>query len=253
MPVRAGLAVPACFAALAGGPGPARLVVAGAVVMAVATLLGAWLALRHSQRHEAWLGAAAGALLVIAVLHLLPDAWSAARTAGLWPLVVPAAALGSFGLAGLAARRACWCGAGRQYTAGAGTACALAVHRFLEGSALALAASVTVTLALAVHALAEGLAAGALLGSQSRPRAAGWLAAMCLSPVGGAAATGTFPLPGAARPVLLALAAGVLGQAARISLGASARVPPGRRLAPATAASFLAAAVVTALAVRAAG
>src|SRR5258708_31324461 len=126
--------------------------------MAVATLLGAWLALRSTRRHEAWLGAAVGALLVTAFVHLLPDAWSAAGTAGLWPLAVPAAAVGSFALAGLAARRGCWCGASRQQTAGAGTVSALAVHRFLEGSALALAASVTVTVtvALAVHALAEG-------------------------------------------------------------------------------------------------
>jgi hypothetical protein len=77
--------------------------------MAVATVAGAWLALRRPGRHEAWLGAAAGALLVIALLHLLPDAWSAARGAGIWPLAVPAAALGSFALAGLAARRSCAC------------------------------------------------------------------------------------------------------------------------------------------------
>src|SRR5260370_98501 len=77
--------------ALAGGHLPAGLVVAGSVVMAVATLLGAWLALRSTRRHEAWLGAAAGALLVIALLHLLPAAWSAAGTPGLWPLAVPAA------------------------------------------------------------------------------------------------------------------------------------------------------------------
>ena len=206
--------------ALAGGHLPAGLVVAGSVVMAVATLLGAWLALRSTRRHEAWLGAAVGALLVTAFVHLLPDAWSAAGTAGLWPLAVPAAAVGSFALAGLAARRGCWCGASRQQTAGAGTVSALAVHRFLEGSALALAASVTVTVALAVHALAEGLATGALLGAQPR-QAAAWLAAMCLSPAAGAVIISARPLPAAAQPLLLALAAGVLVQAARISLGAA--------------------------------
>jgi hypothetical protein len=106
---------------------------------------------------------------------------------------------------------------------GAGAAAALAVHRFLEGSALALAASVTVTAALTVHALAEGLAAGALLGSQPRRRATTWLTAMCLSPVAGAVVTSARPLPAAAGPVLLALAAGVLAQAAH---------QPGRCLTP---------------------
>ncbi len=61
-------------AALAGEHLPAGLVVAGSVLMAAATVGGAWLALRRPGRHGAWLGAASGALLVIALLHLLPDA-----------------------------------------------------------------------------------------------------------------------------------------------------------------------------------
>jgi len=240
-------------AALAGRHLPAGLVVAGSVLMAAATVAGAWLALRRPGRHGAWLGAASGALLVIALLHLLPDAWSAARAAGIWPLAVPAAALGSFALAGLAARQGCACDAGRQHAGGAGSAGALAVHRFLEGSALALTASVTITVALAVHTLAEGVAVGALLAGQSRRRAGGWLAALCLSPAAGAAAISAYRLPSAARPVLLALAAGVLAQAARISLRAASRTPAGRRLAPGAAAALLAAAAVTAVAVRVAG
>ncbi len=68
-------------AALAGRHLSAGLVVAGSVLMAAATVAGAWLALRRPGRHGAWLGAASGALLVIALLHLLPDAWSAARAA----------------------------------------------------------------------------------------------------------------------------------------------------------------------------
>lgn len=95
------------------------------------------------------------------------------------------------------------------------------MHRFLEGSALALAASVIVAAALAVHALAEGLAVGALLGCQSRRRVAGWLAVMCLSPAAGAVTASALPMLAAAGPVLLAVAAGVLGQAARISLSAA--------------------------------
>jgi ZIP family zinc transporter len=105
-------------------------------------------------------------LLVIAGLHLLPDAWSAARAARIWAPAVPAAALGSFALSGLVARKGCACGSGRHHACGAGAAAALAVHRFLEGSALALAASVIVAAALALHALAEGLAVGALLDCQ---------------------------------------------------------------------------------------
>jgi hypothetical protein len=54
--------------------------------------------------------------------------------------------------------------------------------------------------------------------------------------------------------VLLALAAGVLAQAARISLGAAMpRAAAGRRMATRTAAALLAAAAVTAMAVRVAG
>jgi ZIP family zinc transporter len=217
--------------------------------MAAATLAGAWLAARRKGRHQVWLGAGAGGLLVIALVHLLPDAWSAARAVRLWPVAVPCAAVGSFALARLATRRGCRCGASKQHAAGAGAALALAVHRFLEGLALGFAASFTVAVALAVHAAAEGLAAGALL--RARPRqAAVWLAAMCLSPAAGAAISIAHPLPSAAGPLLLALAAGVLAQAARISLAVSWHAADGRRLAPVTA-SFLAAAAITALAVRA--
>lgn len=240
--------------ALAGGHLPAGLVVAGSLLMAVATVLGALLALRGPGRQEAWLGAAAGVLLVIAGLHLLPDAWSAARAARIWPLAVPAAAVGSFAMAGLVARRGCACESGRHDVGGVGSAGALAVHRFLEGTALALTGSLTVAVALAVHAMAEGLAAGALLGSRYRRRVAGLLAAMCLSPVAGAATASAWRLPLPTEPVFLALAAGVLAQAARISLDAAIpRAPAGRRPAPRIAAAVLVAAVVTALAVRVAG
>jgi hypothetical protein len=107
---------------------------------------------------------------------------------------------------------------------------------------------VTVAAALAVHALAEGVAAWALLTGQTTRRVAGWLAAMCLGPAAGAAAASVWVLPAAARPVLLAAAAGVLAQAARISLDAVSHAPAGRRLAPRTAAAVLAAAAVTAVA-----
>jgi zinc transporter ZupT len=241
-------------AALSGGHMTAGLVVTGSLVMAVATVLGAWLALRRPGHHEAWLGAAAGALLVIAGLHLLPDAWSAARAARLWPLAVPAAALASFALAGLVARRGCQCASGRDHIGGVVSVAALAGHRFLEGTTLALTASLTVMAGLAVHAIAEGLAVGALLGGQSRRRVAGWLAVLCVGPLAGAVAASASAIPAAAGPVLMmAFAAGVLAQAARVSLRAACRGPAGRRLAPGAAGAFLAAAAVTAMAVRVAG
>ena len=228
------------------------VVVAGFALIAMATLAGAFLALRGRGPREAWLGAAAGALLVIALLHLLPDAWSAAGAARIWPGAVPAAALASFVLSGLVARRGCACDS-PGHRNGGGTVAALAVHRFLEGSALGLTASITVTAALTVHALAEGVAAGTLLAGQSRRRVVGMLAVMCLSPAAGAIVAGSYRLSAAATPVLLALAAGVLAQAAWLSLATITRRPAGWRLAPHTAAVMLAAAVVTALAVRAVG
>jgi hypothetical protein len=110
-----------------------------------------------------------------------------------------------------------------------------------------------VAVALAVHAFGEGLATGTLLGGQPR-RVAPWLAAMCVSPLVGAAAAGALPLPAAAEPVLLALAAGVIAQAARVSLRAAFH---GIRSSPLllahTAAVIATAAVVTALAAHAVG
>ena len=52
MPVQAHVVV------LAGGHLPAGPILAGSLLMAVATVLGAWLALRRPGRQEAWLGAA---------------------------------------------------------------------------------------------------------------------------------------------------------------------------------------------------
>jgi hypothetical protein len=88
---------------------PAGPIVAGSLMVAASTILGAWLALRRGGRQEVWLGAAAGALLVIAGLHLLPGAWTVSRAARLWPLAVPAACLASFAATGLVARKGCSC------------------------------------------------------------------------------------------------------------------------------------------------
>src|SRR5581483_9806969 len=144
------------------------LVLVGGLMIGLATLAGAWLARRQAARRELCFGAAAGALLVIAGLHLLPDAWDGARQAGISPWVIPVAALASFAVAGLAVRRGCTCQADRETAGGGGAAGALAVHRLREGAALALTSSVMVAAALVVHALAEGLAAGTLLGHAAR-------------------------------------------------------------------------------------
>jgi len=231
-------------------PGP---VLAAAGLVAAATVAGAWLARRPGQQ-QTWFAAAAGALLIIAGLHLFPDAWASARAAGIWPGLVPVAAVAAFTAAALAARAGCSCRPHPGPASGAGAAAALAVHRFLEGAAIALAGSAAVALALATHAFGEGLAAGALLGRQPRRRVGGWLALMCLSPLLGAAAADAFPVPEAAEPVLLAAAAGVLAAAARVSLRAAFGDPrPARLLLSRPAATATVAAIITALAVHAAG
>jgi zinc transporter ZupT len=238
------------------GHGPAMLsslVPAGAGLIAAATVAGAWLACRRRGDKEIWCAAAAGALLVIAGLHLLPDAWDGAYAVRIWPPLVPIAAVAAFITAGVAARTGCACRPHAEQAGGAGAAAALALHRFLEGSAVALAASAAVTVALAVHAFAEGLAVGALLGAQPR-RVAVWLAAMSVSPILGAVAAGAFPVPQATEPVLLAVAAGVIAQAAWVSLRAAFHGLCTSRLEfSRTAATVAIAAVITGLAVNTAG
>jgi zinc transporter ZupT len=229
------------------------LTLAGSGLIAAATVAGAWLALRQPGNRQIWFAAAAGALLIIAGLHLLPDAWAGASAGLMWPPLVPIAAIGAFTAAGVAARAGCGCREHTEHASGAGAAAALAIHRFLEGSAVALAGSAAVAVALAVHAFGEGLATGALLSAQPR-RAAGWLAAMSVSPVIGAGVAGAFPIPAATEPVLLALAAGVIAQAAWVSLRAALH---GLRTSPLrssqTAATVTMAAIITALAVHTAG
>jgi len=244
-------------ASLAGDHAPALapgLLAAGAGLVAAATVAGAWLARRRPGQQQVWLGAAAGALLVIAGVHVLPDAWSAALAAGIWPLAVPATAVAAFLLAGLAARGGCVCQCSSRRSGGRGAAAAIALHRFLEGSAMALVGSATVVAALAVHALGEGLAVGALLAAQSRRRTLAWLVAMCVSPVIGAVVTSFYELPAVAEPLLLAVAGGVLAQAARVSLRAAWHdLSLSKFLVSRPAAAGAAAAVFTVLAVHAVG
>jgi ZIP family zinc transporter len=230
------------------------LVVAGVGVVAVATVGGAWLVRWRPGRQELWFGAAAGALLVIAGLHLLPDAWHDADSDGLRPWAVPSVAVVAFLVSALVARVGCTCDADRERISGVGTAGALAAHRFLEGTAMALTGSVTVAVALAVHALGEGLAVGALLAGRPRRQTASWLAVLCAGPVVGAAVAGAFPLPEAAGPLLVATAAGILTQAARVSLRAAFhQVRPRSILLSPSAAAVVTAASITAMAVHLTG
>jgi zinc transporter ZupT len=232
---------------------PSGLTLAGAGLIAAATVAGAWPAFRRPGHQQIWFAAAAGALLIIAGLHLFPDAWAGASAARIWPPLVPIAAIGAFTAAGLAARAGCGCREHSEHASGAGAAAALAIHRFLEGSAVALVGSAAVAIALTAHAFAEGLATGALLGAQQR-RMTGWLAVMCVSPIIGAAVAGAFHIPAAAEPVLLALAAGVIAQAAWVSLRAAFHgLRASRLLFSRTAATTTMAAIITALAVHTAG
>ena len=106
------------------------------------------------------------------------------------------------------------------------------MHRFLEGSALALAPSVMVTAALTVHALAEGLAVGALLGCQPGRRVVGWLAVMCLSPVAGAMAATAIAVT--ARRILFAECATALRSKSREKPGLTCASPAPVQITAAT-------------------
>jgi hypothetical protein len=87
---------------------PPRLML-GVAIVAAATVAGAWLAGRRRGHPEIWFAAAAGALLVIAGMHLLPDAWVDAGAARIWPGLVALTAVGAFIATGLVARAGCGC------------------------------------------------------------------------------------------------------------------------------------------------
>ncbi|MGW5147842.1 hypothetical protein [Rhodococcus koreensis] len=228
----------------AGLPQPSTETVVAVILVAAATVAGAWLARRGSERSALLLASASGILLIIAVLDLLPDAWGEAQEAGIPVWAVPVTALVSFGVTGVVVRVGCPCEPGRG--GGIGAACGLAVHRFLEGATLALTGSVFVVVALLVHAAGEGVALGTLLGAPPRRRAAPWIALACLSPIAGAFVASAVPIPDGLMPVLLAFVAGILAQGAWVALRlAHQQRPSGQRFlgVPATAAMTLAAAL----------
>ncbi|WP_432168688.1 hypothetical protein [Streptomyces sp. bgisy031] len=216
-------------------------------LVAVATVVGAWLARRGSGRPALLPAAASGILLIIAVLDLLPDAWDEAREAGVPPWAVPVTALASYGVMGVVVRIGCPCKPGRA--SGVGAASALALHRFLEGSTLALTASVAVVAALLVHAAGEGLALAALLGAQPQRRVAPWIGLACLSLVAGAFVASALPIPDGIMPLLLAFVGGVLAQAAWVALALAHQQRPAERrvLGVPAAMAMTLAAVLTAL------
>jgi zinc transporter ZupT len=227
------------------------LIVVGVGVVALATVAGAWLAHRRDKQEHVWFGAAAGALLVIALIHLLPDAWSAAATAGIPQWLIPTVAVASFIVTIVISRIGCTCQADEEHASGAWSAAALAIHRFLEGAALGLTGIIT-AVAIAAHAFSEGLAVGALLRTQPR-RLASWLTLMCLSPAVGALTADAIPALQVSEPLLLAIATGIIAQAARISLRAAFPHHAQRSRLLASAAAIALSATATTLAVSAIG
>ena len=88
---------------------PPGAVLAGAGLVAAATVAGRGWPAAASGSGRSGSPPAAGALLAIAGLHLLPDAWRGARDAGIWPGLVPTAAIAAFAAAGQATRAGCGC------------------------------------------------------------------------------------------------------------------------------------------------
>ncbi|MFJ2729138.1 hypothetical protein [Streptomyces collinus] len=195
---------------------PSAETLAAVALVALATVAGAWAARRARGRTALLPATAAGILLVVAVLDLLPDAWDEAEDAGLPPWAVPLTALAAFALMGAVTRTGCPCS--RERAGGIGAAAGLAVHRFVEGAALALTTSPAVMAALLAHAAGEGLALTTLLGAQPGRRTAPWITLACLSPVAGVFVTSAVPLPDGLLPLLLAVVAGILAQAAWVAL-----------------------------------
>jgi hypothetical protein len=216
------------------------------VLVAFATVAGAWLARRGSDRSALLLAAASGVLLIIAALDLLPDAWGAARETGLPLWAVPVTACASYGAIGAVVRIGCPCEPSRA--GGIGSVAGLALHRFLEGATLALTGSVVVVAALLVHAAGEGLALTALLRAPPGRRVAPWIGLACLSPLAGAFVTSVLPIPQRLMPLLLAVVAGVLAQGAWVVLRLARRQHPseGRFLRAPAALAMTLAAVLTA-------
>jgi zinc transporter ZupT len=186
----------------------------GVGLIAVATLSGAWLGRRAPRASAIPLGAACGALLAVVIADLGPDVWADVRETGVgwWPVL--AVGVSGYVGAGYLMKRGCPCEPG--LAGGIGTAAALGLHRALEGSVLAVAASAPLVLALVIHASSEGFALTALLDAEKprRRAAVGWLAVACVAPAFGMVVVGSLSLPDTAKPILTSLVAGVLARTA---------------------------------------
>lgn len=209
------------------------------LLISLATLGGAWLARRNSDRVAVWLAVASAMMLAVAVMDLLPDAWGDAVEAGVPIWVVGIAVATGFLVITYFTRKGCGCEAetGRQVIGlhapgrhrrlkevvgaalfgGMGTAAALTTHRAIEGATLALGLSLVMIVALMVHSASEGLALAALL-DMAGQRLAPWLVVACLSPAAGVLIATFSPLPGQAVPVLLGVVAGVLLRTAVVGM-----------------------------------
>ncbi len=239
-----------------------------AVLIAVATLAGSWLARRSSTKVSVGLAIASALMLVTALGEILPDAVDDAieQNVPLWTLgvsiVIGFSVITYFTREGCAhehtkeaARHAA--GVHRRVKAvataalfgGTGTAIALAIHRAIEGASLTLSgASLVVLVALLIHSVSEGLALTAMLDLAGR-KIAFWMLLACLSPVAGILVAEMSPIPPQATPILLGTIAGVLLRTAivgfRLAGGETGRMP--RRAA--VAAGGVAAALAATLAV----
>lgn len=196
-------------------------------LITVATLAGAWLATRFSNRMGLWLSLASAMMMVTAVTEILPQVWEGSTEQGL-PLWIPAlTAILGFLVITYFTRQGCAHGHGDESASaggrhrlskraaasaafgGVGAAAALTAHRLIEGATLALTPSAAVIAALLVHSASEGLALAALL-REARQSLTPWLLVSTAGPALGVVAATISPLPEAAVPVLLALVGGVL-------------------------------------------
>ncbi|MFE3448800.1 hypothetical protein ACFXJ8_07665 [Nonomuraea sp. NPDC059194] len=220
-----------------GQPSTASWVAVG--LICAATLAGAWLARRESERVSVWLAIASAVMLVVAVADMLPDAWHDAVETGMPLWVVAVAVVTGFLVVTYFTRKGCGCAAdtarraaglhapglhrkvkeaaGAALFGGMGTAAALTTHRAIEGATLALTVSAVVVAALMIHSTSEGLALTALL-DMARQRLAPWLVVACLSPALGVLAAAYSPLPPTVVPVLLGVVTGVLLRTAIVGM-----------------------------------
>ncbi|MEU6537884.1 hypothetical protein [Streptomyces sp. NPDC047000] len=192
----------------------------GLILIAVGTLVGAWLGRRWSHRSTMLLGAASGVLLAVAGADIVPHALREAEEQGLASWIVPVV-VAVFALAPawhiLRGRGE----PGRLLEIG--TAVALVLHRLVEGMTVALLASVPVVAALTVHSVSEGLALTAVLDARGRRPLTPWLVAVCVSPLVGGWITLVAPVPEWTHALLLAVVAGMLLRNAGTALALARR------------------------------